>query len=385
MRIFLVGLAVCLCLVVSITAFADSGVSLVGPETVYPRAAFELNLLINRADVYKISFEVEWDSPRLQFHGLSPEDNSGWIYEADGQRHILIRQKDDAAPEALCILLRLQTTQSGEQTYFTLKNVVLWTPDGTVEIGDLQWRATIGKVNSDDNFLSDLSLADGLLSPEFSPYQQTYTATVPSYIAQAQITAIANNPDAVVQIVSPELAYGMTTEVTVTVTAEDGSIRVYTIAVTREDDPNRTPSGNCNLQLLEVTEYKLSPRFSPDNTEYVLWLPYETDRVDVTAIPEDIRTTVSIVGNLDLKPGQDNPIYIICTAEDGTQKTYTVIAKRAEPYAPQTAETAATVPAGDGAVYTAPENIPTWVYIVVAVAAVTGCAAVGILITDRKK
>jgi hypothetical protein len=38
---------------------------------------------------------------------------------------------------------------------------------------------------------------------------------------------------------------------------------------------------------------------------------------------------VKVLGGDDLQPGQDNEIQVICIAENGDQKIYTIIAKRA--------------------------------------------------------
>jgi len=137
----------------------------------------------------------------------------------------------------------------------------------------------------------------------------------------------------------------------------------------------------------------ISPVFEPRVTEYVLWLPYEVTSVEVVGIPKDDRAAVTVEGNSRLRAGRDNPITVTCTAEDGSEKVYTIVAKRAEEYVPVTTQiTAATdEPAGGGE--TLPQtdaqeknvDIPSWSYIVVAVAGITGSAAVGILISERKK
>lgn len=378
-----------LCFLLAVTAYADDGVYITGPETIYPREVFEIELWIDRSDVTKISFEYDVDWEHLEVQAIYPVDKTAWQSVPAMRGDAFERQKPGRGqPEAVFrVQLRLKTVDAGTRFWCHLRNVVLWVGDNPYPVGDILWERTAAQIVSDDNYLSDLRLSDCVLSPEFSPYQQNYTATVSHHVAQVSVLATARDEGARVQVDSPALEYGKTSNVTVTVTAENGSVRAYTIAVTREDAPDRIPSDNCDLQNMEVTGYKLSPEFQPDVTDYVLWLPYETTNVEIIATPADSKAAVTIVGNKGFKAGQDNPILVTCTAEDGTQKHYTIIAKRAEPYVPKPSETTAisSVPAMDGTVYTAAENIPTWVYVVVAVAAVTGCAAVGILVTDRKK
>ena len=389
MRIIRVGaILLLLWLVITVPAYADEGIHIVCPETVHPREIFDVQLWVDREDVTKVTFELDYDREHLQLQHLSPYDETAWKLVPVMQGHAYERIKPSQAPQQATFRIRflLKTADAGAVFWVRLKNVVLWVGDTQYPMGDMYWEETVAHVVSDDNYLSALQLSDCVLSPEFSPYQQNYSATVSHHVAQVSVAATPNNVGAVVQVDAPELEYGKTTNVTVTVTAEDGSVRIYTIAVTREDAPDRIPGSNCDLESLVVTDYRLSPVFQPEVTEYVLWLPYETASLEIIATPADGRAAVSIVGNKGLKAGQDNPVLVTCTAEDGTQKCYTILAKRAEPYVPTPTQAGENpIPAGDGAVYTAAENVPVWVYVVVAVAAVTGCAAVGILVADRKK
>ena len=388
MRLFRMGVICLACFLAVATVYANDGLEMSGPEAVYPRQTFEIVLMLDRADITKISFELNSDWENLQLQAMWTDPDSGWECDQDMHGHVLWRPGPGTGDEKVVCRLRLQvlTPQDGVRIWLAVTNIVIWAGDTSWQIEDILWERISGPIISDNSYLASLRLSDGVLSPEFSPYQLEYTATVPYFVAQVSVTAMAMDGGASVQVDSPVLEYGKTSDVTITVTAEDQSVRVYTIAVTREDSPDRVPSGNCDLQILEVTDYKLSPGFSPENTAYVLWLPYETTGVEITATPADSKATVTIVGNKGFKAGRDNPVYVTCTAEDGTEKIYVITAKRAEAYLPQPSETAAVhAPTVTGTVHAAASDVPVWVYVVVAVAAVTGCSAVGILIADRKK
>ena len=73
----------------------------------------------------------------------------------------------------------------------------------------------------------------------------------------------------------------------------------------------------------------LSPVFNTDTTQYVIWLPYETTSVKIRGTAADKKASVEVVGGDKLAAGQDNTVKVICTAENGDKKTYTVIVKRA--------------------------------------------------------
>ena len=77
------------------------------------------------------------------------------------------------------------------------------------------------------------------------------------------------------------------------------------------------------------TGFQLSPAFQADKTDYVIWLPYETESVSVTGTAADSKASVRVEGGTGLAAGQDNVIKVICIAENGTEKVYTIIAKRA--------------------------------------------------------
>lgn len=88
-------------------------------------------------------------------------------------------------------------------------------------------------------------------------------------------------------------------------------------------------SSNNALRELLAEGYALTPGFGADVTEYELLLPYETEQIKVIAMAEDSNATVEIIGGDSLVAGVDNEIQVICTAEDGSQKIYTIIAHRA--------------------------------------------------------
>ena len=156
---------------------------------------------------------------------------------------------------------------------------------------------------------------------------------------------------------------------------------------------------------ITVDGFLLSPVFSAENTQYVIWLPYETESVVISGTAADRKASVTVEGGSELKAGQDNAIKVICTAEDGTQKVYTVIAKRApahdgstEPTDPPTEPTTepTTVPTTQP---TEPSTAPTepaqpdktgnsggiawWVLLIVGILCLTGGAAGGIFV-DKK-
>ena len=92
---------------------------------------------------------------------------------------------------------------------------------------------------------------------------------------------------------------------------------------------NYVESGNCNLADLWVEGYVLSPAFAADVDKHYVWLPYEAETVTIGATPEDSKATVAVDNSIMLEAGKGTDIPVTVTAENGTQKIYTVTAVRA--------------------------------------------------------
>lgn len=88
-------------------------------------------------------------------------------------------------------------------------------------------------------------------------------------------------------------------------------------------------SGDNTLSSLSVQPGLLSPAFSPEKENYVVWLPYEVKSVEVNALAADKKAVLSVKGGENLLAGQDNEVLVVCTAENGKEKTYKIIVRRA--------------------------------------------------------
>ncbi|MEA4889820.1 MAG: cadherin-like beta sandwich domain-containing protein [Clostridiaceae bacterium] len=84
------------------------------------------------------------------------------------------------------------------------------------------------------------------------------------------------------------------------------------------------------LKSLDVDPGSISPAFSADHTSYAMSVAEGVGKVTVSATPSDSAAKVSVSGNTDLKDGE-NKISIVVTAQNGSKKTYTIIATRAGP------------------------------------------------------
>ena len=92
---------------------------------------------------------------------------------------------------------------------------------------------------STDNTLASLDISPGVLSPAFSPNVTSYTTTVGSDCSQLVVSAVANDENASVSVRGTRMDPGSNTT-TITVTAQDGSKKVYTISTTKDDSAAAT-------------------------------------------------------------------------------------------------------------------------------------------------
>lgn len=88
-------------------------------------------------------------------------------------------------------------------------------------------------------------------------------------------------------------------------------------------------SNNASLSALKVNPGKLTPAFATTIREYEVFVPYDTERIVVSALTEDENATVGVNGSTDLRVGR-NTVTVTVTAEDGTEKRYYLYVTRQE-------------------------------------------------------
>ena len=190
--------------------------------------------------------------------------------------------------------------------------------------------------NSD---LASLEIAEGVISPEFSSSTTEYTISVPNEVTTLSISAVADSSKATTKIEGNEELQVGDNNITITVTAEDGSTSTYTIVAKR---------ANAELALASLSIYYidengekvdigLSPEFSLDKYEYKLEkiVPHTVKDILVEGISNRENATIEITGNQDLKSGKNEiTIRVTVQTEEGLeeQKTYSIqLEKEEEP------------------------------------------------------
>lgn len=142
---------------------------------------------------------------------------------------------------------------------------------------------------SSDNTLSSLQISPGTLSPAFSPEITTYNASVDSDVEELVVSAVANDSNAKVSVSGRKMDPGRNTT-TITVTAEDGSVKKYIIYTTRATGSNeqetqteaetQTEVQTEQTDNIQVTIDKVQYTVIQDYSEHELPEGYEETEID---------------------------------------------------------------------------------------------------------
>ena len=109
----------------------------------------------------------------------------------------------------------------------------------------------------------------------------------------------------------------------------DGAMSVSSNVLTLAVEAAQDASDNANLSALKVSPGKISPAFATTVREYEVTVPYESERIVVSALTEDENAVVGVNGSTDLKVGR-NTVVVTVTAENGTEKRYYLYVTRQE-------------------------------------------------------
>lgn len=397
----LMTLALCLMLMLPITVSAASAsASLTGPGTVRAGDTITLSFNLNGKGIFGASGTLSYDSNQVTLSGTSQKIGSPWAVEFNGNNFVAydnnLTNPINGNKTLFTVTFKVKSVAAGTNIIISYTGVTASDGSADANVGTVTFSKTIAAPLANDNNLASLTVANATISPAFSAGTTNYTASVPFEVSKLDVSATAADGKAKVSISNPNLTPNGTTKVSVTVTAENGAKKTYTISVKRAQDPNYKASSNSALKSIAVDGFVLSPAFSADVTNYVVWLPYETTSIKVSGAAADSKAGgVEIVGGDNLLAGRDNEVQVICTAEDGSKKTYTVIAKRAAAHDGTVDEVPAVKDEGDDSSTVVPDDantdaqqtptgIPWWSLIIVGVVCLGAGCGVGLVLNKKK-
>ena len=199
------------------------------------------------------------------------------------------------------------------------------------------YSVTVNRAAENNADLSALTKTAGTLAPDFDSGVTSYTLTLDKDTASTTITAVKASGLSTLTVdgeaggsKTVTLANGASQTVTIMVTAQDGTVKEYTVFVTRDQDNNNT------LASLSATAGTLTPAFSVGVTGYTIVLDKATASTTITATKASDLATLKVDGaagnskTVTLANGASKTVIFTVIAQNGTQQDYTVQVTRAE-------------------------------------------------------
>lgn len=154
--------------------------------------------------------------------------------------------------------------------------------------------------------------------PDFSPDITEYYIVVDEDIEKINVTAIPESDNANIKIDGNNNLKNGINKIIITV-SNGNNTKKYNINVTKTDQKEKA---NTNLETLAVENYEISPEYNENVTVYNLEISNTEEKLNILAIPEDMKANVEIKNNENLQYGE-NAIEILVTAENEiTKRTY---------------------------------------------------------------
>ncbi len=182
----------------------------------------------------------------------------------------------------------------------------------------------------------------------FSPSKTSYSVTVPNSVSSINIYANKGQSGQTISGTGNKTLEEGVNQFSVIVTAEDGTTKTtYNLSITRQspteedtqdqEEENTTDTNKVEeettedeeeqtlgLKKLTIADITLSPEFEKNVYEYTAKLIGDKTELDIKATAIDEGQTIEIIGNKDLKEGE-NIITIMVTSEDEKEtKTYQI-------------------------------------------------------------
>ncbi len=339
---------------------APAQATLTGPDIIRPGDRFTVTFRLDGNSICGMEANLVYDPEKVTLVETTQLISGDWLLEINDGRLIAydntMSAPVNAATDIFSATFQVKDLAEGDAIHVSVEDIIATDSNSDQTVDNAVFEGVIAPPLSTDCTLASLTVSNADVTPAFGASTILYQTSVPYEVSKLDISAVASDPKATVSIHNTDLIPDGTTDVTVTVTAEDGTVKTYTIRVHRAKDPNYVPSSNSYLKNILVDEFRLSPSFDRERYEYVIWLPYEVESVNIRGEAEDSKGSVAVEGGDNLISGADNPIRIICTAENGTQRTYIVVAIREASHdSPATQPTEPTAPSTQP---TEPENDP---------------------------
>lgn len=346
-KFFALALIAVLLLALPVQAWAAGSASVSGPDVVRAGDTITVSFVAG-GGIYGGSGAVSFDSSQLTLQSYSASVSSPWAVEFAGNSFVFYDNSMACPISGSKTIFKATfkvaaSVKPGTTVTVSVTGVKLSDGTSDTNIGTRSYSVTIAEPLSNNANLKSLTVSNAAISPGFSAGTTSYTASVPYSTSKLEVTAEAEHAGATVTVGNTALTPGGTTDVTVTVKAEDGTTKVYHIKTKRAQDPNYVASTVNTLSALAVENFQISPAFTPDRTAYAVYLPYETESLVLSTELTDKKADVALPDLASIPVGETT-YEIPVTAENGDVLVYTLTVFRAEVFDPNAEPTEPTEP-----------------------------------------
>lgn len=306
--------------------YAQSNIVLETESEINVGEEFNLNIIVQGDNIYALTINLLYDTSKVEFIG---DNGAVEVYE-NKLIYTWFDQTGGSKPKnnENIVSLKFKAVGSGEVNFGL--NGEIYNLNG--EISDVNYIGTsinIREIKNVENQNFQLESSNSVLlkemrinyegiTPEFNKEIENYYFITDEDIDNIQVEAIPENTEAKVKITGSEnIKYGLN-KIQIEVSLNNNN-KIYTINVTKT---NNIELANSDLENLAIDSYFLNPEFSPSITNYNLEVSNDADKLNILAVPQNISASVNIIGNENLKEG-NNIIKIIVNAQDKiTKKEY---------------------------------------------------------------
>lgn len=165
----------------------------------------------------------------------------------------------------------------------------------------------------------------------FKPANTSYTTSVPNEVETVEVYANKGDTKQTITGTGKKSLNEGSNKFTITVTAEDGTKKDYTITVIRLakeeiNNPNveQAPQVNVALSSLSIEGVAINQAFSPEKTEYTAVANVEVEKLQVKAIANISDAEINIAGAEELTDGENIVTIRVKSSDGSSEKVYTI-------------------------------------------------------------
>ena len=307
----------------NVNGSVSSSLELVDKTIIREGDTFTVNYLLNNFSENNLMINalegvIDYDKSKLELVSITADSVLSEFngYNFDSSKYVFAG-REILNKEGVVLTFEFKAKEEGNTTISVVNNKAAF--DGSlINIeNDAIINININRSLSSNNEILEINSNVGYFNKEFNKNELSYNLYVDYTINKITLSGKLADAYAKTDGFKEYTLNGDYTPIAIKVVAEDGSSKVYTINVIKVYPKNT----NNNLSNLQIDGYSID--FNKDTLEYSIKVSSDVESLDITANAEVGTSRVNIYGNNSFKEGE-NIVRVVVTAEDGSEKTYTI-------------------------------------------------------------